>query len=155
MPVKLTPFNPLAWWLPTGKTTSTTPTTKPGAKTTPITITRDVSDPGLKVTAGKDSLTIRGTAKGDKMVNTPIGGGAFARGVHFTLDHEKAPTKDVFGRTDYTEANSRCFDLVTQKGWTAAECANRLAAKVNAGDDFTAKVTKHRDGSVTLQFKRR
>ncbi len=150
MPTKITPFNPFAWWVPSKPVAG-----KPSAKATPIAITHRVSDPGLKLTAGKDSITLRGTAKGDRMVNTPIGGGAFARGLGFTLDHDKAPTKDVFGRTDYTEANSRCFNLVTQKGWTAAECAERLAKKVNAEDDFTAKVTRHRDGSVTLTFKRR
>ena len=144
------------------RTTPRLPTTvkastpaKSAAKVSTIQIKKDVSDPGIKAKLGADSLTLSGTAKGDKMVNTPIGGGGYARGVHFTLDVDKAPTTDFFGRTDYTEKNSRCFDLVTQKGWTATECAKRMAAKVNAGDDFTAKVVSHQDGSATIQFKKR
>jgi hypothetical protein len=108
------------------------------------------------VKASRDSVTIAGTAQGARVVHPnsemPY---SVARGIGFTLDIEKAPTQDVFGHTDYTEKNSRSFGLDTTKGWSAKQCAERLAAKVNANDDFRAKVTVHRDGSATIDFTRR
>src|SRR5436190_1070104 len=66
----------------------------------------------------------------------------------------QARTADVFGRTNFTEKNSRAFGIDTAPGWSAAACAKRLADKVNAEDDFRAKVTVDGD-SATIHFERR
>jgi hypothetical protein len=124
---------------------------------TPIEIKPRNSDPGARMTAGKDSVTISGTTKGAQVVRDSSGWVKYevARGMSFTLDIDKAPTEDIFGRTNYTEKNSRLFTLDTSVGWSAAECARRLADKVNKGDDFRAKVTVEDDGSATIHFSRR
>lgn len=125
---------------------------------TPIEIKPRNSDPGVRMSAGVDSVTISGTTKGAKIPRDPLGlplGYSVARGMSFTLDIDKAPTEDVFGRTNYTEKNSRLFTLDTSPGWSAAECARRLADKVNKGDDFRAQVTVDDDGSATIHFSRR
>ena len=155
MTVTFNPFNPFSYWS-LGSSKPVYPTQPSAPKGAPIDIKTTASDPGLKVTKAKDSVTIRGTTKGAQHVESDFGGSYdVARGMSFTLDIDKAPTVDVFGHTDYTEKNSRLFTLTTSKGWSAEECANRLAAKVNAQDDFRAKVTTHRDGSATISFTRR
>lgn len=154
MPVAFNPFNPMSYWSAWSRPVY--PTQPAVAKGAPIAIKHTASDPGLKVTSGSNSVTIKGTTSGAREVNSDFGGSySVSRGMSFSLDIDKAPTTDVFGRTDYTEKNSRLFTLSTAKGWSAKECADRLAAKVNAGDDFRAKVTVAADGSATLTFTRR
>ena len=126
----------------------------------PIAIKSSKNDRGIKVTvnARKNSLTLRGVAHG------PLPGGHIlydgqpsywiGQGVSFTLDIDKAPTTDVFGRTDYTLKNRRIFQVDTTKGWTARDIADRLAAKVNALPDFTAKVVHHDDGRSTIELSK-
>ncbi len=150
MPVTFNPFNPLSYWaafaLPS----------KP-KDTSPIAISPRNSDPGLQVTESKNAITIRGVTRGAQHVDSFLGGNyEVARGMSFTLDIDKAKTVDAFGRTNYTEKNHRIFTLDTARGWSAEECARRLAAKVNAGDaPFDAKVTIARDGAATITFERR
>lgn len=126
---------------------------------TPIEIKPRSSDPGARMTAGPtpNSVTIAGTTQGARVVRDSSGAVNYevARGMSFTLDIDKAPTEDVFGRTNYTEKNSRLFTLDTSPGWSAAECARRLADKVNKGDDFRAQVTIADDGSATIHLTRR
>jgi hypothetical protein len=157
------PFDPFgftaawmrAWTRPAGPVYPRQPSIKPG---TPIAIDARRSDPGLTVTTAKDAITIAGTARGPQRPRDALGIPLpydYARGMSFSLDIDRAPTVDVNGRTDYTEKNQRLFTLTTSKGWSALECAQRLAAKVNAGDDFKAAVESHADGRATLRFTRR
>ena len=159
MPVSYNAMNPMTWWtLPFG---GRSPTVYPAQPTAvgPIAIKATASDPGLTVASDKNSITIKGTTAGSKRMGDEYMGlfptYDVARGMSVTLDIDKAPTKDVWGDTDYTEKNQRLFTLTTGKGWTAAECAQRLADKVNARDDFRATVKNHADGSATLSFARR
>lgn len=128
---------------------------------TPIDIKPRNSDPGMKLThdANNNSVTIKGRAtEGARVVRDESGYVKYevARGMSFTLDIDKAPTVDIFGRTNFTEKNSRLFTLDTRPGMSAAECARRLADKVNAEDDFRAKVTVAADGgSATIHLSRR
>lgn len=123
----------------------------------PIVIEPFNSDPGTQMTSGKDSVTISGQTKGARVVRDSSGYVKYevARGMAFNLDIDSAPTKDIYGKEDFTEKNSRIFTIDTGLGWTAAECARRLADKVNARDDFRAKVTVNDDGSATINFTRR
>lgn len=122
----------------------------------PIQIKQRNSDPGAQMSAGKNSVTISGTTQGARVVRDLSGYVKYevARGMSFTLDIDKAPTEDVFGRTNYTEKNSRGFGIDTAPGWSAAECARRLADKVNKGDDFRAQVSVAGDGDATIHFTR-
>ncbi|MDX2012300.1 MAG: hypothetical protein SFW67_19040 [Myxococcaceae bacterium] len=153
------PYNPFSYWtLPYGGRVTTKPTfptqPKPAAGE-PISIKPRSSDPGMSMTAGRDSVTLKGTTAGPKVVDGYLGGYEVARGLSFTLDIEKAPTTDSFGRTNYTEKNSRIFTWDSNKGQSALHVAEGLAKKVNAGDDFRATVKRNADGSVTIAFARR
>jgi hypothetical protein len=123
---------------------------------TPIDIKPGSSDPGISIVGGKDSVTLRGVSEGFKVVKDLSGYTKYevGRGVSFTLDINKAPTEDIFGKTDFTAKNHRIFGIDTSKGWSAAKCAQLLADKVNAYDDFRASVTTHKDGSATINFRR-
>jgi hypothetical protein len=157
MPVTFNPFNPFSYFPGIGSTGSASvfPTQPAVSPRTPIAVKSENSDPGLKLVKGTNSLTIAGTTRGPKTVNHDLAGWTEARGMSFTLDIDKAPTVDVFGHTDFTEKNSRLFNLTTGKGWSAEKCAKMLADKVNAGDDFKAAVKVARDGSATISFTRR
>lgn len=154
--VPFNPFNPFSYWTlgAAGRASSTSS----AARGAPIAIKTESSDPGLKVKSGKNQVTITGKTRGDLQ---PVDGFGVpvpytvARGMSFTLDIDKAPTTNAFGRTDYTEKNSRLFTLTTSPGWTAEECARRLAAKVNANDDFRATVKVAATGAATVEFTRR
>ena len=126
---------------------------------TPIEIRARASDAGITIGGdrNRDRLTIRGTTEGAFQPTDAFGPLLYdiARGMSFTLDIDRAPTVDIFGRTNYTEKNSRSFGLTTSKGWSAVKCAEMLAAKVNREDDFGAKVHPNADGSATLSFTRR
>lgn len=160
MSVAFNPMNPMTYWtLPFGGYVSTPPVYPSQPKATgPIKIEASASDPGIKVTQSADSITIKGTTKGDKRPIDPFGMPAnytIARGMGFSLDIDKAPTTDLMGKTDYTAKNARLFSLTTSPGWSAVECAERLADKVNEKRDFKAEVIENRDGSATLKFARR
>lgn len=158
MAVTFNPMNPMTWWTaPLGGSASVfAPTAK---KTGPIAIDASASDPGIKVKTGADSITISGKTKGPENGKDIFGqvssSTQYARGMEFSLDIDDAPTKDAFGKTDYTKKNERLFGLTTQPGWSAAECAERLADKVNHKGDFKAEVTNHENGSSTITFARR
>jgi hypothetical protein len=147
MAITFNPFNPLSYFaagLPSQSSNKT-----------PIQIKPSNSDPGMQLTAGKDSVTLRGVTKGAKQVKNLMGDYELARGMSFTLDINKAKTTDAFGKTDYTEKNHRLFTLDTSPGWSAAECARRLAQKVNDGDaPFRASVSVAKDGAATISFQR-
>jgi hypothetical protein len=153
-------FNPLSFWTAFSPHKAVFPRSEPLPDGTPIIIKADGPvDPGLTIAVDRvqQSLTIRGTTDGPAMAYDYFGprGYEISRGMGFTLDIDRAPTVDVFGRTNYTEKNSRLFVLTTEKGWSAVKCAEMLAAKVNKEDDFRAKVQRHADGSATLLFSRR
>lgn len=150
MSTPINPFNPFSFWAAAlGGTTASRDTTR-------IAIKPRNSDPGLKVTSGKDSITIRGRTLGFKHVESFMGDYELARGMSFTLDIDKAKTTDSLGRTNYTEKNARLFTLDTAKGWSAEESARRLADKVNDGRaPFRAKVSVAGDGAATITFTRR
>lgn len=159
MPVHYNPMNPMTWWtVPFGGRSPNIYPAQPAA-VGPIDIKSGASDPGLTVTSDKNSITIAGTSQGAKRMGDEYMGlfpsYDVARGMHLTLDIDKAPTKDVWGDTNYTEKNQRHFVLTTGKGWSAAECAQRMADKVNARDDFRATVKQNADGSATINFARR
>ena len=157
MGVTFNPMNPMTWWTaPLGGSASVFASTP--KKTGPIAIEASASDPGLKVTTGADSITIAGKTQGaapgrDIFGETPHV--TYARGMGFSLDIDDAPTKDAFGNTDYTKKNARFFQLTTSPGWSAAECAERLADKVNDKGDFKAEVVENKNGSSTITFTRR
>jgi hypothetical protein len=158
MGVTFNPMNPMTWWTaPLGGSASIfAPTPK---KAGPIAIDASASDPGLKVTTGPDSITIAGKTKGPQNAKDIFGIESswtqYARGMGFSLDIDDAPTKDAFGNTDYTKKNARFFTLTTSPGWSAAECAERLADKVNEKTDFKAEVVNNANGSSTIKFTRR
>ena len=158
MGVTFNPMNPMTWWTaPLGGSASIfAPTPK---KTGPIAIEASASDPGLKVTTGPDSITIAGKTKGAEpakdIFGTPSSYISYARGMSFSLDIKDAPTTDAFGNTDYTKKNARLFGLTTSPGWSASECAERLADKVNEKTDFKAEVIDNANGSSTIKFTRR
>jgi len=105
---------------------------------------------------GQNAITIKGTAEGDRWVGDSLLGGFLASGMGFDLDIDKAPTVDASGRTNYTEKNARYFSLITQRGWSAKECADRLAKKVNEGTaPFTATVKTSANGAATISFAAR
>lgn len=158
MPVTFNPMNPMTWWTaPLGGSASVfAPTAK---KTGPIAIDASASDPGIKVTTGVDSITIAGKTKGAEPAKDAFGTTSswieIARGMGFSLDINDAPTTDAFGKTDYTKKNARLFNLTTSPGWSANECAERLADKVNDKADFKADVVDNADGSATIKLTRR
>jgi hypothetical protein len=158
MGVTFNPMNPMTWWTaPLGGSASVFASTP--KKTGPIAIEASASDPGLKVTTGADSITIAGKTRGAEpakdIFGTPSSYMSYARGMGFSLDFDDAPTKDAFGNTDYTKKNARLFSLTTSPGWSAAECAERLADKVNDKADFKAEVINNANGSSTIKFTRR
>jgi hypothetical protein len=109
----------------------------------------------MKISVGEDSVTLTGKTKGSDIPRDPMGipyGYELARSVSFTLDIDKAPTTDVWGNTDYTEKNSRMFQVITEMGWSAGKVADMLAKKVNSEDDFSATVSRAPDGSATIRF---
>jgi hypothetical protein len=127
---------------------------------TPISIKGSSTDPGSKLTIDKkkNAIIISGTTHGAKPVFDDITKDFkywVARGMGFSLDVEKAPTEDIFGSTNYTAKNKRLFSIDTAKGWSAAKCAEMLAAKVNDAWEFKATVIRHQNGSATIQFSRR
>lgn len=129
---------------------------------TPIDIRAQSKDEGLQMTAGADRVTLTGQAKGSDRPDRDIydaferGGRAApkTRGVKLSLDLDQAPTQNVWGETDYTEKNQRSFYVGTRAGESAKSVAERLAAKINEGDDFRAAVNVQ-GGSATLNFTRR
>jgi hypothetical protein len=125
-----------------------------------IAIKAESSDRGikLKVDAAKNAITIRGTAHGPTHHGQLIMGQYdywMAKGASFTLDIDKAPTTNAFGKTDFTLKNRRLFTIDTSKGWGAGGIADHFAMKVNDRPDFTAQVTHHEDGSATISFAKR
>ena len=155
-------MNPLFAW--SGLVHAMTPKTRPvyagqpALQGTPIDIEARASDPGIRIAVvDKDTVRLSGTAKGDKVMRDvmglPVGG--LARGVSLGLDIDQAPTETVFGRTDYTEKNSRHFGVITRVGQSAHALAEALADKVNDHHAFSAKVIKHRDGSASVTLSRR
>jgi len=132
------------------------------SRDTPIDIRPKSMDEGLKVSQGGQSITLSGKARGSDRPYTDIydaferSGRAApkSRGVRLGLDVEQAPTKNVWGQTDYTEKNQRSFYVGTQAGESAQSVAQRLADIVNAGDGFRAKVTAQ-GAKATITFERR
>lgn len=158
MGVTFNPMNPMTWWTaPLGGSASIfAPVAK---KQGPIAVDASCSDPGITLTTGADSITLKGKTRGAAPATDAFGTKSnwieIARGLGFSLDVKDAPTKDAFGNTDYTKKNARLFNLTTSPGWSALECAERLADKVNAKADFKANVVENDDGSATLTFARR
>jgi hypothetical protein len=116
------------------------------------------SDPGLSLTRGKNSVTIRGVAAGDLHPRGPLGEPrdySIARGIGFDLDVDAAPTVDVFGRTNYSEKNSRLFSVTTSAGMTDLDIADRLAKKVNDVGTYRARVTALPGGGARIDLERR
>ena len=154
MPVAFPSFNPFD---PFGIFSSSTKASTQPTAAAPIAIKAESGDPGVRVTSAHDSVTIRGRAEG-AAVKYDLSGAVdyeIARGMSFTLDIDKAKTTDAFGHDDFTEKNARLFTLDTQRGWSAAECARRLAAKVNDGRaPFFADVRENKDGSATIVLSR-
>ena len=153
MLVAFTPWNPFSWWLGHVPSRPVFPAQPKVPAGTPINVSIRSSDPGIQLTRSTNSITLRGTTAGPRFV--PEGGYDVSRGLSVTLDIDKAPTVDVFGATNYTEKNDRLFGLSTQRGWSAAKCAQLLAAKVNSKDDFRATVSVAADGAATVRFTRR
>jgi hypothetical protein len=151
--VTFNPFNPFSWMVPSKPLYPSRP-----AATGPIAVEGRNGDPGLRMSIGKNQITLRGVAAGAKQVTTggsdPMVMYEVGRGLGFSLDIDKAPTVDAFGKTDYTEKNSRMFSWDTAKGDSAEKIARALARKVNAGDDFKARVSVSPDGSATISFSR-
>lgn len=152
------PFNPFSYWA-AAMSRPVYPRQARLSDSTPIAIKPRSSDPGMKLTAGDNSVSIKGTAtQGAKVVRDLSGYVDYelARGMSFTLDIDDAPTVDVFGKSNFTEKNSRIFTLDTSPGWSAEKCARMLADKVNKGDDFRATVSVAASGqSATIDFERR
>lgn len=128
----------------------------------PIDIGLNSTDEGLQVRQQDQTLTFAGQAKGSDRPDRDIydvferGNNAApkTRGVRISLDLDQAPTKNVWGQTDYTEKNQRSFYVGTQAGDSARSVADRLAAKINKGDDFRATVTMSGQKAL-LSFERR
>ena len=151
MSVTVSMFDPLGLF-----TTSPNRVYEPSKeKGPPIAIRGSSTDGGVKLRLGENQVHFSGTARGPERKGLPPFEYLEARGMSFSLDADKAPTVDAFGRTDFREKNSRLFTLVTKPGWTGLECARRLAEKVNANDDFRATVEAGPGGSATLRFTRR
>lgn len=127
----------------------------------PIDIKTNVSDPGLSVQTGPQSITISGTAQGgvevgaDTLTGVAFGTYHKSRGIRVGLDVDKAPTQDIFGNRNYREKNSRSFYVGAAKGQSAQKIAERLAREINGGDDFRAKVVPGDNGSATIQLSHR
>jgi hypothetical protein len=153
MPVTFNPFVP---WLPL--ITPSAPAPARGGKRPKLEVSS--SDPGLKLIADpkKGTVTFTGVARGDKPARDVMGYGvgSYARGVNLAIGLDEVKTVDVFGRTDYTQKNRRGQVVITQKGWTAAEVARRMADKFNAEDSFRCTVKASADGkTATVQIERR
>jgi hypothetical protein len=128
------------------------------AHATPLEIEGRSTDRGIKMTLGRNDVTLVGVAHGPTTPRDEFGIPrlySLAHSVSFTLDIDKAPTVDLLGRTNYTEKNRRIFSVDTTHGWDAQEIATRLSAKVNAHPSFSAQVKLHRNGSATLRLGRR
>ncbi|MEN9796887.1 MAG: hypothetical protein RL653_583 [Pseudomonadota bacterium] len=103
----------------------------------PIALRGTSTDAGMRLVVGKDSVTLAGTAGGQEG-RGPAGLESLEpRGLRLSLDAGKALT------------------LATRQGWSALECARRLAEKVNARNDFRATVEPGTGGAATLHFARR
>lgn len=144
----INPFNPMTWLVPRPASVSSQSAAKQ-----PIDIRPRSTDAGIGIQSDTNSVTLTGDARGAEIEGKPPFTYESARSVAFTLDIDHVPTTNRSGRTDYTEKNSRIFQVITQQGWSAAECARRLADKVNAKGDFTAKVTSSGE-SATITFAR-
>jgi hypothetical protein len=115
------------------------------------------ADPGIKFTvdpSGK-SVTVRGTAKGPKVVKTADGQDVryeVSRGVSLSLDRKSMPNFD--NEPNYTKKNAWYFahtpSLGTRAGQSAKEVAQALAEKINAGGAYRATVSAKADGSATI-----
>lgn len=158
MPVVFNPFNPFSYWA-AALSRPVYPHQARIPDATPIVIQPVHSDPGMSVTSAKNSVTIRGEATQGARVVRDLSGYVdyeVGRGMSFTLDIDKAPTVDIFGKTSFTEKKSRIFTLDTSPGWSAQKCAQMLADKVNKGDDFRARVVVADDmRSATIELARR
>jgi hypothetical protein len=155
MPVVFNPFDPFSYVRAFSRPIYPAQPRPPAA--TPIEIDARASDPGMRITAARDQVTLRGVAAGPEQVRDRFGLFAYeaSRSVSMTLDIDRAPTVDVFGQTNYRAKNNRFFSLQTRKGLTAADAARALADKVNAVGDFRATVKQNDDGSATIQLARR
>jgi hypothetical protein len=143
-------FDPFGIW--------TRPASGPSRAGKPIDIEARASDAGMAIRREKDAVVLSGTAAGPEPVVDYFGVNPmaeYARSVSFTLDIDHAPTTDAFGNRDFSEKNSRIFQVTTSKGATAEQVADALAKKVNAEDDFRASVKPLADGSVRIEFQRR
>jgi len=122
-----------------------------------IEIKASASDKGFELETGLNSLKITGIADGPEKAYDIMGlpAGDYARSVRFTLDIDKAPTTNAFGRTDYTMKNRRIFTVMTSKGATAEQVARALAKKVNDARDFRAQVEVESDEEALLKFSHR
>ncbi len=128
------------------------------AKTTPIVVDIDASDPGIKVAqAGTNKVRLSGTANGDRPMKDIMGYtvGSYAQGVHLKLDIDRAPTETVSGKTDYTEKNSRLISVMTDAGQSPLSIATGLADKINKHPQFHADVVKLTGTTVELVLSRR
>ena len=130
-----------------------------GAGQNSIEIRGRVSDPGMKATIGaNNTIVLSGTTHGPTDGRGILGErmrGVYAKSVSFSLDIDKAPTTDAFGRQTFREKNSRLFQVTTSPGWTANEVAHRLADKVNQHRSYRADVHENPDGTATLAFRQR
>lgn len=122
-----------------------------------IEIKASASDKGFELETGLNSLRITGIADGPEPAYDIMGMqvGDYARSVRFTLDIDKAPTTNAFGKTDYTKKNRRIFTVMTSKGATAEQVAKALAKKVNDARDFRAQVEVESSEDATLTFSHR
>ena len=95
------------------------------------------TDDGVKLRTGKNSVTLQGHSLGPERRGLGPLEYLEPRGISVGLDADKAVT------------------LTTRPGWTALECARRLAEKVNARSGFRATVESGLEGTATLHFTRR
>lgn len=119
------------------------------------------SDPGLKFTvdpSGK-SVTVRGIAKGPKLVKTADGGATLyevGRGVSLSLDHKAMPNFDA--EPNHRKKNAWYFahtpSLGTRAGQSAKEVAQQLAERINAGGAYRATVSGKADGAATISLSK-
>lgn len=117
-------------------------------------------DPGitLSVDAANGKITLRGVAAGPLVKKDAFGVPDYsvARGVGFELDMKSMPS--FAGEPDYRAKNRWYFahtaSIDTTRGWTAAECAKRLAEKVNEGGAYRAVVSvKGEAATIALTAK--
>lgn len=122
-----------------------------------IDIKASASDKGFNVETGENCITITGIADGPETAYDAFGlpYGDYARSVRFTLDIDKAPTTDAFGKTNYTKKNRRIFQVMTSKGATAEQVARALTKKVNDIRDFRAEVSVNSPESARIDFSHR